>query len=482
MQSTTSKILAIVGSVLFAGLIAFMVIWSIINWDVIKSTFNGSKIYTSEDVNSAYEDGYTTAIVDKEYYESLIKEYREKISIYTTQVENLTNQLAKLENSNNDYSEKLKLLTQQLEETQTQIKELQNEINYYKELLEAYGNINKLIVTFMYDNSVYDVVLCDLGATVTVTPPQNNEYRTFNYWEIDGEKIDLGTFQIQENTTIIANLTYCYDVKFVVEDETYNSQIITENKTAVLPSNPIKDGYAFKGWSIDRINVVDITTIPIIENTTFYAVFGECPVLDTDFLEQTKYLYKENTGITYFDIDKITHIGFVYENTSGYSELGLLTSGISVYYNEFAIEYVCLDSIYAPENSERLFAGCEALKSINFDNFNTSNVSNMSRMFLMCSSLTAIDFSTFDTSNVTNMSTMFYGCQSLISLDLSNFNTSNVTNMGYMFTACTSLTSLDLSSFNTYNVVSYSNMFLYDTITKEQIKIGDYYTLNNLPN
>ena len=64
--------------------------------------------------------------------------------------------------------------------------------------------------------------------------------------------------------------------------------------------------------------------------------------------------------------------------------------------------------------------------SIDFSNFNSSSVTNMSYMFYGCGSLQYIDFSNFNSSSVTNMSYMFYGCGSLQYIDLSNFDTSSV--------------------------------------------------------
>lgn len=66
-------------------------------------------------------------------------------------------------------------------------------------------------------------------------------------------------------------------------------------------------------------------------------------------------------------------------------------------------------------------------------------------MFNGCDELTSIDFNGFDTSNVTDMSCMFGSCSKLTSLDISGFDTSNVTDMSDMFMDCSSLTSLDES-------------------------------------
>ena len=106
-----------------------------------------------------------------------------------------------------------------------------------------------------------------------------------------------------------------------------------------------------------------------------------------------------------------------------------------------------------------IFDGCNSLISIDFSNFNTKNITNMSRMFSNCSSLKYIDFSYFYTKNVENMKEMFYNCKSLENVDLSNFNTENVNNMSGMFNGCESLKNIDLSKFNTKNVKDMSDMF-----------------------
>lgn len=68
-----------------------------------------------------------------------------------------------------------------------------------------------------------------------------------------------------------------------------------------------------------------------------------------------------------------------------------------------------------------------------------------------------INFENTDTSNVTDMHFMFFNCTSeLIHLD--SFNTTKVTNMRSMFSYCTSPT-LDLRSFDTTNCIDMELMF-----------------------
>ena len=140
-------------------------------------------------------------------------------------------------------------------------------------------------------------------------------------------------------------------------------------------------------------------------------------------------------------------------------------------------------TIYAPVNCYRLFYNLTSVKQIDFSNFDTSNVTDMSYMFYYCRPLTSLDLSGFDTSNVTDMNCMFYNCQALTSLDLSGFNTSNVTDMSYMFYYCQALTSLDLSGFDTSNVTNMSYMFRYcQALTSLDLSGFDTSNVTNMNN
>lgn len=105
-------------------------------------------------------------------------------------------------------------------------------------------------------------------------------------------------------------------------------------------------------------------------------------------------------------------------------------------------------------------------ETLNFENLDTSNVTNMSNMFAFCKNISYLDLNSFNTSNVTNMDNMFQmGNVSpysvLTRINLSNFNTSNVTSMSNMFEDCRNLKYLDLSNFNTSNVKYMGTMFKY---------------------
>ena len=69
------------------------------------------------------------------------------------------------------------------------------------------------------------------------------------------------------------------------------------------------------------------------------------------------------------------------------------------------------------------FENCINLNSIDFTNFDTSNIIDMSYMFNECHELKEIKgINKFNTSKVTTMRRMFQECNKLINLEL-NFDT-----------------------------------------------------------
>ena len=76
------------------------------------------------------------------------------------------------------------------------------------------------------------------------------------------------------------------------------------------------------------------------------------------------------------------------------------------------------------------------------ENLNTENVTTMYQMFAGCEALKSIDVSSFNTANVMDITAMFFMCSSLTSLDLTNFNTDNMMSMKSVFSNCSSLTTI----------------------------------------
>ena len=111
------------------------------------------------------------------------------------------------------------------------------------------------------------------------------------------------------------------------------------------------------------------------------------------------------------------------------------------------------------DNCNVMFSGLSNILKIKFENFDSSQVTNMKGMFKDCTSLISLDLNDLNTNAVEDMSQLFYNCKSLESLEINNFITTNVKNMNEMFFGCTKLTSLNIESFDTSSVTSMDRLF-----------------------
>ena len=173
--------------------------------------------------------------------------------------------------------------------------------------------------------------------------------------------------------------------------------------------------------------------------------------LDGNFHDNLKELNKDNTEL-YINGDKKEYNKYFIPEIEGIYTI-LLIFNISI------------------TDCSHMFDSCNRIIHIDFSNFDTTNVTNMSNMFDGCyllRSLTGI--SKWNTANVTNMSDMFTCCYSLKSLpDISKWNTKNVNNMSSMFYNCESLKSLpDISKWNIKKVTNKEGMF-FDCLSLESI-------------
>lgn len=325
----TKKILAIVFSVIFIGAFIFFATWTFINWDKVIASMDGTKLYTHEDLEKATQDGYNTALVDKEEYEKLINSYKDTITIKTDEISHLNVQIndlnadiinkktkianlesaieiknsliSDLENSisskDEDINSKLALideLNDEIIDLNLDIDELENQVSvheltisnlntkidnlnksiaYYENFIKGLETNSQAVATFMYNDSVYSILLLQKGSKITINNPADTDYIDFLGWYVDGEIIDLNTFVLNENTTFTASLNYSYDVEFIVDDEVYSTQIVSENGVSTIPTVPTKTGYEFVGWTLDGENIIDITTNKITAKTTYVAKF-----------------------------------------------------------------------------------------------------------------------------------------------------------------------------------------------------------------
>lgn len=276
-------------SIIFLAVFGFCLCWTIINFDKVQSGMSGTELYTKEDLDKAHNDGYDEGIKDKNKYLEMIDEYRDNILNKTDEIsilnktikekndliiqknktisenEELINSLnSKLNNVNSIVSNKdneIQLLNKENEKLKQEIIDLNDEIldyknqildiektiddlnksiEYYKKFITALETDSQAVATFVYDGSVYSILMVQKGSTVSIANPSDTDYLKFNGWLVNDDMIDLSTYRLNTNTTFVANLTYSYKVSFMVDDNEFDSKIIVKNGFASSPSDPFK--------------------------------------------------------------------------------------------------------------------------------------------------------------------------------------------------------------------------------------------------
>lgn len=132
-------------------------------------------------------------------------------------------------------------------------------------------------VNFMYeDNSISTQVIRN-GNFASAVSVESTEYKIFNGWSVNGTIVDLGTYKIVADTLFVADITYKYDVTFMVGDYVYTKN--TYEKGYVINSwNPFiysQNGLDVRvtGWSVDKVN--PISDYIVNENVTLYAIYAD---------------------------------------------------------------------------------------------------------------------------------------------------------------------------------------------------------------
>ncbi len=180
----------------------------------------------------------------------------------------------------------------------TKINELQASVKYYENYIAQLETGNQVVATFEYDGVVYNIQIVNRDSKLNVSVPESTEYKIFNGWKVNGEFIDLSTFTISSNTKIIADISYKYDVLFKVDNNLYNSQIVDLDSFASIPNSPSKEGYTFAGWTLDGVSIIDVAKNKITGTTTYFATFTklhnvtfkyEDTVISTQTIENGKY-------------------------------------------------------------------------------------------------------------------------------------------------------------------------------------------------
>ena len=132
----------------------------------------------------------------------------------------------------------------------------------------AQYDIDTYTVTFVdYDSSVIEIQTVEHGSDATLPADPTRTGYTFDDW-------DTSHLNIVANTTITATyIINSYTVTFEDWDGSIiDTQSVEYNHHAILPPDPIRDGYNFDTWDTSHLNITADTTITALYDTETFTV------------------------------------------------------------------------------------------------------------------------------------------------------------------------------------------------------------------
>ncbi len=219
-----------------------------------------------------------------------------------------------------------------------------------------------------------------------------------------------------------------------------------KNNKALLKNNQFVNlKYKFTSkWKTDNSGVSNDNqiTLPLISSGTYNFVVdwgdGSNNTITSYNQSEITHTYAANGEYTINILGIIK--GFQFNNGGDKDKIINISDWGSLEFNNNRSFNGCSNLDITANNAPKLstvdisymFARCYKLSSINFNHWDTSNITNMESMFNRCYVLNkSINFST---KNVTNMLLMFKQCYAFN--QPINFDTSKVTNMGSIFNQC----------------------------------------------
>ncbi len=390
--------------------------------------------------------------------------------------------------------------------------------------LNSLDNLNNNYVKFNGDETWRIKGIEDGRIIVTKTEDLNNTFTNSNLYNVSNTLTDSSlvtsmstdnkAYYLKKTVKIIGGKGTASDPYILGNDIddindrkitgyiTYNSGIFSEEAPATQPiyydevnyiGGAIANTY-FEGWSTTSGEDPDYIlgdTFTFKDSKTLYGstsknVMNTFPEEITNKKADITKIYFKNEAQNIIDSKCNNATGGVCKDIT-YNNLGIVKAWLDTDPNDNTkyIMYVESAGTTYFNTGSSLFSEYVSVTTIDFNNIDTSLVTDMSYMFNNCFSLTTLDVSNFDTSKVTNMEYMFAGdkerAMSLSTIiGLTSFKTYNVTNMARMFYMDCALTSLDLSSFDTYNVQSMAGMFSGDYYNTEiPMNLTNIYGLEN---
>lgn len=321
--------------------------------------------------------------------------------------------------------------------------------------------------------SASSIVLKDFNTT-QITSMWNTFANTYNLKEIDFGGMDTSNVQIMTGCFLQSNMTE-WDLTG------WDTRSLVDISYGFYHNKDVKK-INLSGWNVEKLRNIE----------SLFAQTYKVQEINTDgwktsSLENISNVF-ENSMIERLRV-KHWQTGKVTQAAGAFSFLRKITTLKDI--EEWDTSNM--------ENISEMFVECEKLKRIDLSRWNTGKVRNAKYLFNECKALKEVNLSGWDVRHVHTAKGMFQGCTELKELDLSTWKTEGIANMAAFcaeatklkriifgpefyigetqnlneaFEECKSLVELDISSWHTYNFPRMYRMF-YQCNHKAMIRTRD---------
>lgn len=288
-MSTTKKVLIAIFSIIIIAAFAFLIIWGIINFNKVKEGMSGAGLYTKDDVDNAYKDGFNAALENKQDYENLINSYKDSLATQTDTITKLTGEREELEKSLTACQTERDSLTEQRDNLLKQIQTLEAEVEKQdgiiddltkqkQELIDQHQQtVNRLNAQIATLNSQIEHLNTQIQINITATNQLNGRIaelqKTVAFYEEFVGKLE---------TDEIAVVTFEYG------GTVYDIKTVNKGDKVSVDDPETSDYLIFKGWTIDG-QAIDLTEYTVTKSVRIVADVTYKYVVDFTVDGKTKY-------------------------------------------------------------------------------------------------------------------------------------------------------------------------------------------------
>jgi uncharacterized repeat protein (TIGR02543 family) len=283
--------------------------------------------------------------------------------------------------------------------------------------ITLYAKWDDLLVVTFESNGGTAVEPVKVAPNQLLTKPEDPTkagYRFVDWYTEDTfqSTFDFANTPVTEDMTLYAQWELVYTVSFDTNGgNDVSPLIVTSGQTISAPTDPVKDGFVFKGWYTDNgtfENAFDFDSTVITADITLYAYWYHLPA--TKGALQS--LINSGTQLNEIDTSLITDMSLLFSGADSFNgsmadwDVSNVTDMQYMFHNAFTFDQ-------------------------DLSQWDVSKVTNMRGMFQSALAFNA-DISGWQVNEVTNMSDMFHEA-ALFNQDLGSWNVSKVTDMHSMF-------------------------------------------------